>query len=610
LDAFHYVGAAFYERFVLDVGSIGLPTPGYIRFVGVWSVFGAVSSGLMALGIARLAWSANRAQGLSRRWEASPDWLWIAAGSLVGFAVPLTIRRFVLHNMPLTDDESVYRFAAQLLASGRLWAASPPMKIFFDHTFMINDGHLYPQYFLGWPALMAPGVWLGDTGLMNPIYAGLTVPPLFLVVRHLAGSSWAKASVVLYLASPMLMVCAATELSHTSCLMALAWMTWCFLRSRDAAAPWWSHAGVAGCFGVAFFVRPQVAVGIGLPMLVWWTLDRRAARGSRLAVSAAAFLIPAVLIGGLFLAANHAMNGSIWITSYGHCLAYMKENAYRFSGWSASTVGEPPLQWDQSLLQIPLFLGGALFRLNFDLFGWPCSLLFIAFAGLRGRGWLWLSLPTFILINLYLAPFDAGIDSFGPVHYLETAWPILLLTILGLRTLSERPATTAAHGGGRPRVPYQLLSPALLVALILTSFAGFVPVRFGTLARLVADIRTPYDALSRAGLHNAVIFSAFPFTGRCNSAPARPFVFWSPVNDPDLTNDVLWVNHISVEEDRRLMPYFAARRGYVMVQTKSCVVRFLPLEQLQPTDVPDAPRLLADPNSLTGTRGPSSVSKY
>ena len=45
---------------------------------------------------------------------------------------------------------------AETLALGKLKIQSPPGPGFFDRTFMINDGFLYAQYFLGWPALMMP----------------------------------------------------------------------------------------------------------------------------------------------------------------------------------------------------------------------------------------------------------------------------------------------------------------------------------------------------------------------------------------------------------------------------------------------------------------------
>jgi len=77
-------------------------------------------------------------------------------------------------------------------------------------------------------------------------------------------------------------------------------------------------------------------------------------------------------------------------------------------------------------------------------------------------------------------------------------------------------------------------------------------------------------------------------------------VLWRPNNDPDLLRDVLWVNHINVQEDRVLMAMFPGRRGYVMIWDDARV-RFLPLDTLQPGSVPDG---LVTPDGAAATGRP------
>ena len=45
--------------------------------------------------------------------------------------------------MPLTDDEGVYRFAAQILARGRLYLPTDPDAAFFSHGFVVDDGRTF-----------------------------------------------------------------------------------------------------------------------------------------------------------------------------------------------------------------------------------------------------------------------------------------------------------------------------------------------------------------------------------------------------------------------------------------------------------------------------------
>jgi hypothetical protein len=587
---FHVAGAAFFDGYLLDLGSTRGPTPRYKRFLAVWGLFSTAAAVLLGVGLARLAATSRATTRLRAWWRASVDAAWMVCGGLAAFGVPVALRMWLLGGAPLTDDESTYRFMAEVVASGRLRAESPPLKLFFDRAFMINDGHLYGQYFLGWPALMSPGVWLHATGFMNAVYAAFTLPALFLVLRRLAGSSWAKVGVLLYLCTPMLMIGAATELSHTSCLMALAWMTWCVLRSRDQGAPWCSHSGVAACFGLAFFIRPTSALGIGLPLLAWWAIGLRSLRGARLAASVAAFLAPALLLASMFLAANQIQNGSFALTSYERFHSYMQENGFRFSGfehWERQDLKVLHLYVPTTMLANAAI---ALFRLNFDLLGWPCSFLFALLAGARRLAALWWAcLVCFFCVHLFT--FDSGIDSFGPVHYFETGWPILLLSVLGLRNACETPGLVYARRKGpshaAPLVPPAFVPPALMAGLVMVALAGYVPVRFRNLAQMADAINAPRDAVSRAGIHHAVVFAPRPFIAACRSWPNEHFVDWRPNNDPDLRDDVLWVNHISIEQDRRLMTHFPERRGYVMLWTRQCAVDLLPLDGLAPGAVAD-----------------------
>src|SRR5262249_35896727 len=158
-----------------------------------------------------------------------------------GFAIPLAIRLFVIHSAPLTDDEGAYRFGAELLASGRLWVPSPPMKLFFDQNFMINDGRLYPAYFLGWPALLAPRVGFLSPGIVTPLLSAATVPFLFRLLRSVVGASWARAGVILFLSSPFLQTTAATELSNTSWMLLIAWALSELMLLEGRTSRWQAH---------------------------------------------------------------------------------------------------------------------------------------------------------------------------------------------------------------------------------------------------------------------------------------------------------------------------------------------------------------------------------
>ena len=93
--------------------------------------------------------------------------------------------------------------------------------------------------------------------------------------------------------------------------------------------------------------------------------------------------------------------------------------------------------------------------------------------------------------------------------------------------------------------------------------------------------------MREAGLSEAVIFTLHPLSTYCRSDPTRHFKLWRDNNDPDLRNPVLWVNHLSLEQDQSLMQQFPGRVGRLLVWDRDCEVRLYPLEELQPGSVPD-----------------------
>ena len=579
---------------LLDFGrSLNEPSLGHGRFLAFWMFYGSLAAGCLALGLTRYLSRGQRAESLAVWWRGGSDGKWIFYGSAFAFLIPAALRTFLLRDMPLTDDEAAYQLMAEVLASGRVTADSPPLKLFFDNRFLINDGKLYAHYFVGWPALLAPGVWLGMTGFMNAFYSALTVAPLFAVLHRLLGSPWARVGIVLYLTSPMLMLAAATLTAHTSCLAALAAFTWFCLKSRDPAAAWWHHAATALCFSVAFFVRPTSALGVGLPLLGWWGVGWW--KNGRRPGPLLAFALPALLLASLFLEVNRQQTGAALEVAYERAYSYAEENGFRFSLWTEGMAEGSFSEFDFAGPRRSLAIAGAaLFRLSADLFGWPCSLLFVVFAA-RGRRrsplfpLLWLTVLSYFVVHL--ATHNVGIDTFAPMHYFEVAWPLLLLTVAGLEGLSRagtRLDQLTTHPLKKPW-RFQVLAPALLVSLVLVSLASYVPLRAGVVWRIADNVAMPHRALEEAGIERAVIFAPDPFIYYCLHPPTRGWVFVRPNNDPALENDILWVNHLSVEKDRLLIErLFPDRPGYIMLWDASCETIFLPLAQATPGIVPDA----------------------
>lgn len=576
LLAFYCIGSVFLDGYRLDLGSLNFPPPSYLTFVALWTVFGGASAVLLAIATARRVRSSRTVDRLVTEWNAISSRRFLFWTCAAAVAIPVTIRVAVLHQAPLADDESAYRFAAQLLARGRLWVASPPMKVFFDQNFMINDGRLYSVYFLGWPALLAAGVLVRAPGLINPILSGLTVPALFGVIRRFSGSGWARAGVLLFLSAPFIQIAAATLLAHTSCLMALTWCLLMYLRATEARDSWLPHAGFGFAFALAFCIRPQSAVALGFPLLVAWAFGLRQIVAGRRAQALLAFSVPTVLLAALFLGSLWAQNGSPWRVGYMQYAAYIGRERVRFTTFNPAEVGTVA-GFDFSQI-IPALARTAvgMFRLNADLFGWPCSLalLLVALPGREKRGRiLWWLIASYLAFMFFQD--DWGIDTFGPVHAFELALPILVLTVIGARNMHER-LSDASRSDATGALSQPTFAPALFASLIVVAWLGFVPVRLEAVRQIAAHINVSLRAPERSGLHHAVIFAPLPFAPSCDGAPAH-FVWFHPVNDPDLRNDILWVNQLNPQDDLRLMDQMPGRTGYVMNWSRDCTVHLVPL---------------------------------
>jgi hypothetical protein len=578
---FHAVGSAFLGGYRTVAGSLLLPVSQHMECLSLWTVIGSAAVCFLAVALWRLPQTVLEKLRLTV--TNGSDRAWVLCACAAALLIPELLRFAVLQGSPLTDDETCYEFMARLLASGRLRAVSPPAKLFYDHTFMINDGHFYSQYFIGWPLVMVPFLWLGIGEIANAVCCAITVPALYAILKRVAGPAWARCGLVLYLFSPLLMIGAATQLSHTSCVMVLTWMIAVFLRIKDGGAPWGVHAAYFALFCLAFLIRPMAALGIGVPFMVDWLLVLRREPWRHRMIAFASGALVSALGAFVFLWINYAQTGSPFMPAYQRYVAYSIENGCRFS-YLPSVEYARELQVVGMHFANPLvplaMLGTAAFRMNFALFGWPFCLLFVPFgvAARRAPLFAW-SLLSFVAVHFFIS--DVGVDLFGPVHYTETAVPLLVLTVVGLAHLAERFRGSPVGGG----VPFPC---HLALALILVSFVGYIPIRLSMLAEIGTHVARPFRDVEAATVDAGpvVVFSSLPFAPLISAESPPHFVFYPPVNDPDLKNRVLWVNHISVADDRRFMQFHPERKGFVFVWRRSGDSALLPLDRLKPGDVP------------------------
>lgn len=561
IGAFWAAGSLRTAGLELGLGSLKMPTPLHRRFLILYVACGLPAALLLAYGLDRLRSDRDRPI-----LAALSDRRFLVYAAIIGALIPAAIRQWVLQGADMTDDESAYRLMGHLLASGQLYMHSPPFKEFFDNRMLVNDGKLYSTYFVGWPALMAPGVLVGVERWMNILYSALTVPPLFWLCRRLSSPSSARLVVLCYLTSPILMVGAATGLSHTSCLALLTWLAFVTEAARRPDASPWSFAGASALFSAAFFVRPQAVIAIGLPFLVALAMHWKRRRRGRLC-TLAAFAAPSLAFAIGFLAVNQVQTGDALKPAYVRTAEYVKSIDYKHSTWEH----DPSQATRLPGFVLPgrdmpgLATTAGLLRLNFALFGWSSSFLLAFFA--RGRrSWVyWGSAALFVLWSLVFV--DAGVDTFGPVHFFELALPLLVLTGLGLESPSRwRSLLPSGH--------------ALVVGFVLVALTTYTPVRIATAHRIAQAILFPQRMVESISSKPALVFVHPPFTAyKCLTWPSLGWVFARPSPSPERNEPIVWLNDIGPEENLRVAAMFPQREAFLSFWGRDCrmhLVRLAP----------------------------------
>jgi hypothetical protein len=194
--------------------------------------------------------------------------------------------------------------------------------------------------------------------------------------------------------------------------------------------------------------------------------------------------------------------------------------------------------------------------------------------GARGSGWAWGSLGCFAVFHGFST--SLGVDTIGPVHFYELAVPILVLSGLGLRRFVElarrvRDETHLDWVGALPT--------ALVVALLAVTASGYWWVRALNVRRIAENVNIPKQTAAAQRIENAIVFSPRHFAPNCRSTPTRHFVGFRPENDPDLRNDIVWINDLGALHNEKALADYPGRNAFVLAWKEPCHVVFHPVRR-------------------------------
>jgi len=457
------------------------------------------------------------------------DWLGVLL-SLLGVAAAAWVTFHIFEAVPHIEDEYAYTWQAATIASGHLTLPSPPASKSFLIPFVVDyHGLRFGKYPIGWPTLLAVGIWLGLRSWVNPLLAGLGVWFTYRLGKRVFNASIGLLAALLTLTSPFFLMNSGSLLSHPlglvlSAVFVLGWLE--TFTAPQARRPGLALTAAALALGLLAVTRPFTALAVALPFsLHGLHLLRRGDRTVRLQLLAFGFLTLAVTL--LYPLWQYVATGDPWMNTY---LLWWPYDKLGFGpGIGASESGHT-LQKAFFSARRDLFVGG------FDIFGWFGLSYCLAPLGLwAGRRNLqtWLTGSLFgMLVLAYLAYWVGGF-LFGPRYYYEGLLSLSILSAAGFAWLGGFPLkpTPSPLGEGKKAKIRRLGITALLAALVGFNVLYYAPFRLGLMYRLFdigAQELAPFRTTEAQALSPALVF--------VDSERWMHYAIYTDLESPDLSS--------------------------------------------------------------------------
>lgn len=148
----------------------------------------------------------------------------------------------VLEDFPLSSDEYSYIFQGEILASGRLYAPSPPLPQSFKSANILSGEKWFSKYTIGLPLLLLPGIMLNVPFVINALFASLSLLLIYFITKELFGKKPAFLSVFLSLLSPVYLLMAGTYFPHTAAGFFILFLIYYILKIQEESPLYYSLA--------------------------------------------------------------------------------------------------------------------------------------------------------------------------------------------------------------------------------------------------------------------------------------------------------------------------------------------------------------------------------
>jgi hypothetical protein len=485
----------------------GAAIPWWPLAVREWLLRGAIVLVLAAALTALLGGRIDAAYDRARRELLSiPPRTFAISVSLLALCAAAFYARFCFAGQPFTTDEMAQQWHARILLSGHLAAISEPMREFFNTAPVFDrDGRWFSQYPVGGPAFIAIGMLLKVVWLVNPVLLAFATWHLYRFLSLAFDELTARATTLLFVISPMVLIMAASEMNHVPTLaftvLALAALArWD--RAADARTQRRQAAVIGAAVGIAALVRPLDAFLVALVIGGFQLFRARQVRDRwpSLLVQVATGSLPIAFL----MWSNVHTTGSPLLFGYDAL-----NGAAHGLGFHVDPNGQMHTP-ERGLVMA----SGYLMRLSRYLFEWPVPGMLLVVVGLVGieRPSRWDVLLAALAAAFIVAYGAYWFDGFfsGP-RFLFTAVPAFVY--FAWRAL-------AIVTGAVPRPIIHRIVLALVPLGILTAWVGPNGVssargRVAMYREQRTKLKTDIEAqVERAGLRNAVVFINEGWRGR------------------------------------------------------------------------------------------------
>ena len=194
----------------------------------------------------------------------------------------------------IEHDQASYLLQAEIFASGRWTAPSPPIPAFFEEPHVQVVPAVASKYPPGHALLLALGTLVGLPWLVPLLLSAATGALLFALTARVV-SIWAAAfAVAFWCTAPLVLRFQGSYFSETTTAVAILGAWWCLLEWRGTRRTPWLLA-VAFAIGWAAITRPLTALAFAVPLGV--VVLRDVAREGRWRALAAALAVGIAVLG-------------------------------------------------------------------------------------------------------------------------------------------------------------------------------------------------------------------------------------------------------------------------------------------------------------------------